>query len=220
MSTTKQRLPIRVAAPLALKIRQSLATSCQRLEIVGSVRRFAGSRFASKTSAATVGDIELLAIPDRFADLLGEPADETLLDLKLGALIRAGKLKRGPRQGAHWKTLALGAWPGVMLELFVADEASWGVQMAVRTGPDRFARGLMTERRRGGLLPDGHAVALGWRVWRREDIVTAGIDGPVSYAREGATPIAFDSEEAFIRWCVGDWLEPGERDDFPIGGRR
>jgi len=212
MSATRQKLPLAVAAPLAAKIIAELRPHCVRVEIAGSIRR----------RRDEVGDIEVLAVPDVGVDLLGEEDDDTMLDLKIQSLFNEGRLKPGPRNGPQWKTLEIGHWPGVMLDLFIVDgnpPDSWGVQLAIRTGPADLAKALVTERCRGGVLPDGHAVALGWRVWRRDDLMTGMIDGtkysgPFVAPLDGAKPIPMADERAFIEFCFGRWIEPPARDDW------
>ena len=38
----------------------------------------------------------------------------------------------------------------------------------------------------------------------------------VAMAKPGAKPIDMPTEYAFIRFCLGDWLEPEQRDEFVI----
>ena len=160
MSTTAQKLPLHVAEPLAMKIQSALHDVCEKIAVVGSVRR----------RKAPVGDIELLCVPrfeDPPRDLFGHPSGPavSLLDQRLDQLKAEGRLKPGRGEGAKQKSYELGAMPGVVVELYVCDAQCWGVHQAIRTGPAELSRQLVTPRSRGGLLEDGFAIAHGFRLY-------------------------------------------------------
>lgn len=191
MSTTTpgtQRLPLTVAAGIAAKITRCLEPGCERIEVVGSIRR----------RCTTVGDVELLVIPrphphPRKASrpragapsLFGaaEPSIgdvNTYLDVELEKLLQQNKLAWGGRScnGPRQKRLEIVAWPGVYLELFIVSAETWGVQQLIRTGPAAFAHQAVTwagqvtggpEGMRGlpGLLPRNMKVQAG-RLWKVE----------------------------------------------------
>jgi hypothetical protein len=146
-----------VAQPLADRIVAELAGGCDRVEVAGSVRR----------RAATVGDIEVLALPLWRANLLGEPGDETLLDPILRRLVDRGSLRPPTRNGPRWKTFELKAWSGIRLDLFIIDDpAAWGMNLAIRTGPENFSRRLVTHGCNGGLLPNNLVHRDGFKLFR------------------------------------------------------
>ena len=87
-----------------------------------------------------------------------------------------------------------------MLDLFVVTPpAQWGVQMVIRTGPNKpennFSQWMVTQRAKGGALPDGYYVK----------------DGAVYNAREGMQAVSTPEEKDFFMLCGLEWMEPGER---------
>jgi DNA polymerase/3'-5' exonuclease PolX len=160
MSKTAQKLPLKVAAPLAMKIQTAVADVCEQVAIVGSVRR----------EKDFVGDIELLCVPrfeDPPTDLFGRVSGPavSLLDQRLDQLKAEGRLKPGRGEGAKQKSYELGAFPGVQIELYICDAQCWGVHQAIRTGPAAFSKRLVTPRDHGGFLPAGHNVMDGFRLY-------------------------------------------------------
>jgi DNA polymerase (family 10) len=152
MSTTATRLPQAEARRLADELIALLRGSCERLEVAGSLRR----------GAATIGDLELVAVPllVRAVDLFGEPEGDwrDLLSERVDELGEEGVLglrldRNGrPRYGARYKALL---YEGVAVDLFaVLAPAQWGVIFLIRTGPADFGHRLITPRRQGGWLPD------------------------------------------------------------------
>ena len=152
MSTTGTRLPLAEAQPLAADLVADLAPYCARIEIAGSIRR----------QAPTVGDLELVAIPqlvaqqDLFGELSGEHTD--LLEDRLGRMLEAGELapryteSEQQRLGPRYKALL---YRGAAVDLFIVREpAQYGVILAIRTGPADYSHNLVTPAGQGGVLPD------------------------------------------------------------------
>lgn len=154
MSTTT-RLDLATARSLTDELIRFLAPDCERIEIVGSVRR----------KRPAVKDIELLVEPrvePLVTDLFGGTTDYVPLEGLIAKSIQAGvfapRLDKNGRSalGERYKRLL---YRGVPLDLFIRrDPAQWGVLMAIRTGPAEWSQRLVTQRRFGGYLPDG------WRV--------------------------------------------------------
>ena len=110
------------ARAIAEEIKWDLQSSCERIEIAGSIRRL----------KPEVGDIELLCIPkfDRGVDLL---------DRELGALVFQGILnlrlnKRGIRAYGPKNKLMVHVKSGIGVDIFSTDEECWWVSLVVRTG--------------------------------------------------------------------------------------
>ena len=190
MSTTAQKLPLSVAEPLAMKIQSALHDVCEKIAVVGSVRR----------RKDHVGDIELLCVPrfeDPPRDLFGHPSGPavSLLDQRLDQLKAEGRLKPGRGEGAKQKSYELGAMPGVVVELYVCDAQCWGVHEAIRTGPAEFAKKLVTPVQHEGLLPAGHQIQGGFRLFRHGEFVP--------------TPTESDFFQAI---GLGGWIAPEHRD--------
>lgn len=204
MSTAVDRLTLRAAVALAEKIRQALQPGCDRIEIAGSIRR----------REQAVGDIELVAIPARQPGLFGQPAT-SLLDGVLRELVAADRLIPGRCDGDRYKQFEIPARPGLMLDLFLVTRETWGVQMAIRTGPAAFSRRLVTEESFGGLLPDGHRVHDG-RLWGlASDVQQAKASGRDLWRETPDSPLyqAFDTprEIDFFEHLPCGWIEPEER---------
>jgi DNA polymerase/3'-5' exonuclease PolX len=198
----KQPLPLITADRIANGLVQTFGAACERLEVLGSVRR----------RKAHVGDIELLAIPKRHVDLFGAPGDRTKVDDVLDGLVRdrrAARIADGPvlkRFALHTK---LDAWPDVQVDLYFAEPAQWGVLKVIRTGNAEFSRLFVTRQSQGGFLPD-HAKVRDWRVWYQVDRETAGaerFEDDIWYQ----TQATVEEEDAFS--VIGmPWVEPRHRD--------
>lgn len=131
MSTTTKR-PIQTVMPIAQRLLSALAPHCHRVELAGSLRR----------GRPMVGDIELVAIPIRPTNLLGEALDgPTQLDRYLDS--RAIQfVKRGPK----YQQFQYGPY---LVDLFLATPATWGSVFTIRTGSADFSKWLVTYEPRG-----------------------------------------------------------------------
>lgn len=202
----KIKLPIGLARRLATKIVAELSDTCRRIEIAGSIRR----------DAVTVGDIELVAIPIVDSLFAGCPGKSRLTE-RLDQLVNQDRLvpmKRGDR----FQQFGVPAMQGLQLDIFIVAPETWGVQLALRTGPADFSRALVTERSRGGRLPDGYAVHDG-RVWAPGTFIRGMIDS-ANYRGPFFEPVGepLDTpEECDFMHLAGGWFEPHERSvDLPI----
>lgn len=207
MSQTVERLPYTRAVALAERIRQALAPACERIEIAGSIRR----------RAASVGDIELVAIPEHLPGLFPGQPGPSLLTERLEELVERRKLNPAGRNGPAWKrfsTIARRTCPPVTVDVFIVTPATWGVQMLIRTGPADFGHRCVTRRSYGGLLRDDCRIHAG-RVWR-----LLGVDElPPTEASEAAELEAgswyqpqHTPEEAHVfDWLAIDYLPPEDR---------
>lgn len=219
---TKTRLNLGAAQRLAERIRGALASACTRIEVAGSVRR----------RKAIVGDIEVLAMPLMQAGLFGQPARSLLSD-RLAELVMAGRLLRPVLAGGLHRAYPIASRPEVKLDLYIVPgepvEAAdtWGMQLAVRTGPADFSRRLVTYATRpgeGGLLPPElvvtKAAGHGFQVWK----ILAGQCDPSSKPKRAGDDVRFlpeadedDLGEPVPCWCVRV-PTPDERDVFEAWG--
>ena len=112
-----------------------------------------------------VSDLEIVAAPVLQRDLFGE-VDElapVALDEVLGGLFESGRLAlrdvgAGVRNGPRYKAL-VAVRSGVPVDLFVVrPPATWGVTMAIRTGPRDYSRHLVTALLARGLRSEGGRV--------------------------------------------------------------
>ena len=187
--STRERFPLVVAKAYAEDLCSSMAPVCDRVAVVGSVRR-------GKTD---VGDIELLMIP-KF-----EPAAQTLFGgseeqissqlVCVEKLIADGVLQHRLDKNGH---KCCGTWmqrvvyQGVPVDFFCCTAEQWGLSMVIRTGPADFSQKMATERSRRGFLPDGFCIR-GFRV--------------VDHFHRLETP-----EEIDVFNAIGmRWIEPRDR---------
>jgi hypothetical protein len=204
----KAHLPLPKAQGLSERIVAALRPASARIEVAGSIRRH----------RPEVGDIEAVVIPRRGGGLFADEDGPSLLDGLLHDLVQAGRLRMGRLNGDRFKQFEIPACPGLTLDLFIVTPATWGVQLAIRTGAAEFSKALVTERSRGGLLQDGLIVRSG-RVWRRDQVVVGMIDWSGSLKREsgpffqplpGAVPLDTPEEQDFLGLC-GGWVDPQAR---------
>jgi DNA polymerase/3'-5' exonuclease PolX len=159
----KTKLKLAQALPLAKKIKAALSPACERIEIAGSIRR----------RRATVGDIEIVAIPKLCPDLeaqlslFGDPPKMvSALDLLLSNLVREkDNFRHNNKDGDLYKNFFVmfdedGSEIG--LDLFLTTPDQWGYIMALRTGPGDFNKAWVTQKSKGGLLPDNCYFKGGW----------------------------------------------------------
>jgi DNA polymerase/3'-5' exonuclease PolX len=176
-------LTLAQAEPIAEYFLGLMAPACERIEVVGSLRR----------RRIQVGDIELLLIPKWGK---GEPTglfeeDAPTINLALafldemverGDLVKRTNINGQTMWGAKTQYAQFGS---VNIDIFqVHDPECWGVQKMIRTGPAEFSKSFVTQRNKGGKLPNDLFVKDG-RVWK------GGSNEPLS------TP----TEDHFFRLC-------------------
>ena len=135
MSKTQQSLA--EAERIASGIVADLLPFCERIEVAGSVRR----------RKESVGDIELVAIP-RFepAGLFGDRSANALwAHLHAGTAYRFAK---GDNPEGRYYQLALPAFPGLQVDLFLARPDNWGLTLLVRTGSAGFSAAMLARWKR------------------------------------------------------------------------
>jgi DNA polymerase/3'-5' exonuclease PolX len=131
MSTTT-KTPYATILPIARRLHNALAPYCHRLELAGSLRR----------GRPMVGDIELVAIPRRPRDLLGDPLPgPTALDHFLDE-----RAVQFTRRGDKYQQFAYGRYT---IDLFLATPATWGSIYTIRTGSADFSKWLVTAQPHG-----------------------------------------------------------------------
>lgn len=128
MSQTPKR-PYGEVFPIAAHIRSALAPYCQRIEIAGSLRR----------CRPAIGDIEIVLLPKRPLNLLGEidTKSPTALDTFL-----AEKGVKLEKDGSLYKKFK---YRGLNVDLFLPATADhWGCIYTIRTGSHDFNMWLMS----------------------------------------------------------------------------
>lgn len=152
--STGVRVSLVSATEIAEELVDALGRSCERIEIAGSIRR----------RMPDVGDVELVAVPRIHTETHREGLFEERsievdeLQAVVDALLADGTLmvhpfdpKRGPR---YSKLVHVAS--GIQVDLFSARPETFGLILAIRTGPPAYSRWLVTEAR-----SRGHHVAEG-----------------------------------------------------------
>ena len=127
------------ARAIAEQLKELLKSSCERIEIRGSIRRL----------KPQVGDIELLAIPkyDQGIDLLdrelGALAVQHILGLRLN---KKGFTAYGPKN-----KLMVHVASGIGVDIFSTTWENWPVASVVRTGGKATNQRISTEAIKRGL---------------------------------------------------------------------
>lgn len=195
MTATKQRVPLAHAETIANELVDILAPTCDRIKIVGSIRR----------RRDMVADVELLVIPKIEVvayDLFGEPTqtvdrfNEACKVLHGNGDITDRLDKNGrPAWGSRYKRVKYNGFP---VDLFsVMDPDSWGVLMMIRTGSAEFSRNNVTQKRMGGVLPNDKFVKDG-SLYRLN--------------RDGSSDvIPTPTEESFFAAIDSPWIPPERR---------
>ena len=188
-----------------------LLPGCERIEIAGSIRR----------RKPHVKDIEIMAVPILKPPRpeFGKPVDLTPLDRILRQLVETDGMLMPVKNGPKYKQFEIRrlAEFGIAellnpfkLDLFlVTPPSQWGVAMVIRTGPDLFSHKVVTQRSRGGALPDGHFV--------RHNVVW--LDGtevpskPEEAARvmDASNSLEMPEEIDFFTFCKLPWMDPNRR---------
>jgi hypothetical protein len=141
-----ERIPHAVASAVGTAAALLLSPGCDRIEVAGSLRR----------GSPTAADVELVCVPflQPRLDLFGEPSaeppvdvfEQVVADLEARGVLAKNLDKNGrPSWGPRHKRAL---FEGVPLDLYVVrPPATWGVILALRTGPAAFSHALVTDRR-------------------------------------------------------------------------
>jgi DNA polymerase/3'-5' exonuclease PolX len=133
------------AMSIAVPIVDVLRPMCEKVEICGSLRR----------KKEDVGDIEIICLPklepekDFFGHVVSyhNRVEDVMRNMITGGA--AEPLTNGPRN----KRLFLPRHQ-IVLDLFIVlPPAQWGYLLAIRTGPAKYSKKLVTIRQHGGYLP-------------------------------------------------------------------
>ena len=186
MSNTPKR-PYQTMFSMAQLLVKRLEPACERIEIVGSLRR----------EKDLIGDIELIAIPKAQKDLFGQPA--TGLPNEVEKLIGEWPVileKNGPK----WKRLVVSAknHDPFTVDLFLVPADEWGVAKLIRTGSKEFSHKMVTLQSQGGFMPDG------FQIGSKTLKVTNRV---FSYGTMLNTP---SEKDVFTLWGM-DYVEPKDR---------
>jgi len=150
----KKRYPSEKALPVAQELVNCLTPYCARIVVAGSLRR----------GLKTVGDIELLCVPDfqpyGQIDIWGKTGLRNELDHRVEVLMEEKIFKARPNTrgfntlGAQNKLL-IHVPSGLPIDIFSTKLENWGMALFVRTGPAAWNKRAMQRFRDIGKR--GHA---------------------------------------------------------------
>jgi len=156
------------ALAVARKVMGLLGPAVARIAVAGSVRR----------GVDEVKDVELVYVPRLVAAqrTLFEMGKVPATEARIYELMQLGVLRLDQqvlRNGPKYKRVIHVA-SGVVVELFRADWANWGLILALRTGPADFMKVLVSHEWKGGVMPVGMKMQGGylWRDGRRLSMPT------------------------------------------------
>lgn len=168
------------ASAIAERIRAGLAPHCDRCEIAGSIRR----------RKREVGDIEIVTIPktvicpDLFSTAdFGETRRSK--DWIRAAYLIGDVIKGHPVDGKYIQFLTD---EGIMVDLFLATPANWGLIFAVRTGSADYSHRVL---------------ACGW--------VRNGYHGVDGMLMSDGVAVPVREERDLFRMAGVPWVEPEAR---------
>ena len=171
----------------SVKVHNYIQKYCDVIKIAGSLRR----------KCEMCGDIELVVVPKfrKETPLFGEPVLLSELEgcdlSKLGTILKSGE---------KYKQIALKTDRGtVNCEIFVVTPpAQFGVIYVIRTGGANFSHQVVTQKSKGGLLPDDMQVKDGL-LWK------------FNKTKEEYEPLITATEEVFFMQTKIKYVVPENR---------
>lgn len=198
------------AMELAERLVEYFRPAATQIEVVGSVRRW----------KPDVHDIELLIAPDltplpRPRAEFGKPAPKyfkLMIDYLVAAMVGRNEAllqANGDRYKKLWMLEC-----EVQLDLFICFSPSeYGVSKVIRTGPKDFSQYCVTNREKGGCLPNGYFVKH-QVVWIESQISRFDVPEEQEDAAKLLTPdnhLSMPKEMDFLNFVGLGWVEPQER---------
>lgn len=137
-------------------LRRILAPACERLSILGAIRRF----------EPIVRTVTMLANPLRYRGhdrlIHHERLAQSILDDRLYSLHESIRMISSTPESKSFLLLDADGYALVSVELHVADEHNWGLQQLLHTGPGSFTRRCVTPVCSGGWLRDEIVIRNGY----------------------------------------------------------
>ena len=167
MSNIEKR-PFAQVLPIAQALVEKLKPVCERVEIVGSLRR----------KRPLIGDIDIILVPTRKLNMFKEKVGGYHLDDLLAGW---GSAITVAANGVKSKSFTFHTAQRELysVNLFIQlDPQTWGVNMMIRTGSGEFAKSMVTKRRHGGKMPNELSMA-GARVFRHGAVLKTPEEGDV-----------------------------------------
>lgn len=189
MTTMSDRIkyPRSDALAVAEELQAMIAPACERIAIVGSLRR----------GKPEVGDIELLFVPrmSKRPDGLFDTQIVNVAAEVCEKLLRDGVLAKRPNVNGHYawgesNKLAIHVPSGIPVDLFSTHASKWWVSLVIRTGSKDTNLRLTTGAQKRGATLNAYGMGVTWS------------DGTTTEAT---------SEEHVFEMCGVPYLEPSKR---------
>ena len=148
------------AEKVGMEVVEALAGGCERIMIAGSVRR-------GKREPKDIEIVFIAALVDAQIDLFTRGLVSSF-EGRLDRVVDDGLLawdEEVVRRGPKYRRLVHVA-TGMVVELFRAERANWGLILALRTGPGDFNKLLVTRSWDGGAMVADMKMEGGY-LWRR-----------------------------------------------------
>ena len=204
------------ATELATILMKRLSPACDRIEIVGSVKR------ADKIS---VHDVEILLIPKNQAPRaeFGKPKQvyKTMLDKLLADLEYEEELRQASdkKDGERYKKRAIrntGELDEFCLDLFIVTPVTWGLQNVIRTGPALFSHRFVCNRRARLFDKSTGREWMGFLPDELEYIRAKDSPDKLSHIKKGDEFLSIPEEQDAIALLGHGWIPPNERGKWAL----
>lgn len=181
----KAQWPLAEAERIASAIIADLLPVCTRIQVAGSVRR----------RKELVGDIELVAIP-RYepAGLFGDREQSALWAHLHGR--DTYRFTKGDHSQGRYHQLALPAYGGLQLDLFLAQPENWGLTLLVRTGSAEFSAGILARWKRVQGIGRAQPGSVDGRLVTRDGRVVPTPEEETIFRLLGMAPVAAERRTA------------------------
>jgi DNA polymerase/3'-5' exonuclease PolX len=183
------------AKTIADRLVAALADDCVAIQVAGSIRR----------EKPEVKDIEIVALPHSAEDLFGGPCEnftgvkDVLFNMIAKHELRCDPGRLNKNATKYFRYLVPPS--DIALDLFLADKDNFGSILAIRTGPGgmpSFSQACVTQRRKGGLLPN---------YLKHEDGYLWALDRDLKSYK-----VSCSTEQEFFDELGIPWIEPRERE--------
>lgn len=194
----------------ANKFMNLLSPFCERIEVVGSVKR---------NDKPEVHDIEILLIQKQGHPIpeFGKPnvyvswIDKAMADLEYEGLLRQANKKADGERYKKRAIIGTGELNEFCLDIFIVTPSTWGLQNLIRTGPSLFSHRAVTNRnaiafdretdnKYNGFLPDD------LKYVRAKDA-----PDKLSRVMRGTEVLKLPEERDAIEMLGYGWIPPNER---------
>jgi DNA polymerase/3'-5' exonuclease PolX len=176
--------PYRQAIKIAEDLLHHLKPSCERIEIVGSLRR----------RKSHVNDVDIIAIPaystGEAQTLFGDPVQQNLLEIRLSDLCAGNGFTMQTNGPKIKRLLKQRNGTSMPIDIYIASESTWWTLMLIRTGSR------------------GHNIALARRAIQKHMVLKADGTGLLT---AGGSIISIDSEETIFHHLELPFRSPEER---------